>query len=51
MGSLILTADDYGACDFIDNGIIQALEQGKINTVTAFVTHPESKQRLDKLLA
>jgi predicted glycoside hydrolase/deacetylase ChbG (UPF0249 family) len=50
MGSLILTADDYGACDFIDNGIISALRQGKINTVTAFVTHPGSESRMKTLL-
>src|SRR6266403_4156400 len=50
MGSLILTADDYGACDFIDNGIISALRGGKINTVTAFVTHPGSESRMKTLL-
>jgi predicted glycoside hydrolase/deacetylase ChbG (UPF0249 family) len=51
MSSIILTADDYGACDFIDNGIIRALRLGKINTVTAFVTHPDSKERLQSLIA
>lgn len=51
MGSLILTADDYGACDFIDNGIIRAVREGKINTVTAFVTHPDSKERLETLIS
>ncbi len=51
MSSLILTADDYGACDFIDNGIISALRDQKINTVTAFVTHPSSESRMQKLLA
>jgi predicted glycoside hydrolase/deacetylase ChbG (UPF0249 family) len=51
MASLILTADDYGACDFIDNGIIRALRAGKINTVTAFVTHPDSKERMATLVA
>ena len=50
MGSIILTADDYGACDFIDNGIIRALRDGKINTVTAFVTHPDSKTRMESLI-
>lgn len=50
MSSLILTADDYGACDFIDNGIIRALRDKKINTVTAFVTHPDSKPRMESLL-
>lgn len=51
MGSIILTADDYGACDFIDNGIIRALHLGKINTVTAFVTHSDSKERMQTLIA
>jgi predicted glycoside hydrolase/deacetylase ChbG (UPF0249 family) len=51
MSSIILTADDYGACDFIDNGIIRALRLGKINTVTAFVTHPDSKERMQSLIA
>ncbi|MBK7668483.1 MAG: ChbG/HpnK family deacetylase [Sphingobacteriaceae bacterium] len=50
MSSIILTADDYGACDFIDNGIIRALRDKKINTVTAFVTHPDSKSRLQTLI-
>ena len=50
MGSLILTADDYGACDFIDNGIVRVLREGKINTVTAFVTHPTSKSRMQTLI-
>jgi predicted glycoside hydrolase/deacetylase ChbG (UPF0249 family) len=51
MSSIILTADDYGACDFIDNGIIRALRDKKINTVTAFVTHPDSGSRMQSLLA
>ena len=51
MSSIILTADDYGACDFIDNGIIRALRNKKINTVTAFVTHPDSKSRMQTLIA
>ena len=51
MSSIILTADDYGACDFIDDGIIRALRGNKINTVTAFVTHPDSKSRMDTLLS
>ena len=50
MSSIILTADDYGACDFIDNGIIRALRLGKINTVSAFVTHPDSPERMQSLL-
>ena len=50
MSSIILTADDYGACDFIDNGIIRALRLQKINTVTAFVTHPDSEERMRSLI-
>lgn len=50
MGKIIITADDYGACDFIDNGIIRALRGGHINTVSAFVTHSDSVQRLKSLL-
>lgn len=48
---IILTADDYGACDYIDDAIIEAIKNGKINTVTAFVTHPDSKERIEKLIA
>jgi len=47
---LILTADDYGACDFIDNGIIQALEKGIVNSVSAFVTYKDSEQRINRLM-
>lgn len=50
MSSIILTADDYGACDFIDNGIIRALRNNRINTVTTFVTHPDSKSRIESLI-
>jgi predicted glycoside hydrolase/deacetylase ChbG (UPF0249 family) len=51
MSRIILTADDFGACDFIDNGIVRALHQKKINTVTAFVTHPDSESRVRSLVA
>lgn len=47
---LILTADDFGACDFIDNGIRSAIEGGAINCVSAFVTHESSRDRIEKLL-
>lgn len=47
---LILTADDYGCCDFIDEGIEYALRNGKINSVAVFVTHKDSAERLKKLL-
>lgn len=47
---IILTADDYGACDFIDNGIKDALIKGKINVVSTFVTHQSSEERIKNLL-
>jgi predicted glycoside hydrolase/deacetylase ChbG (UPF0249 family) len=50
MSRIILTADDFGACDFIDNGIIRALQHHKINTVTTFVTHPDSESRVRSLI-
>jgi predicted glycoside hydrolase/deacetylase ChbG (UPF0249 family) len=50
MSKLILTADDFGACDFIDAGIYEALRSQKINTVSAFVTHIDSEQRVKELL-
>jgi predicted glycoside hydrolase/deacetylase ChbG (UPF0249 family) len=49
-GKLILTADDFGACEFIDNGIIRAVAGGHINTVSAFVTHERSEQSVRKLI-
>ncbi len=50
MKRIILTADDYGVNDFIDNGILDAIEQGKINSVATMVTHPLNlPQRIDKL--
>jgi predicted glycoside hydrolase/deacetylase ChbG (UPF0249 family) len=50
MSKLILTADDFGACDFIDAGVYQALRTKKINTVSAFVTHTDSGRRIKDLL-
>lgn len=50
----ILTADDYGACDFIDNGIIKAIKAGKINSVACFAVpfgkEDEFDARMDMLL-
>ncbi len=46
---IILTADDYGATDFIDNGIRIAMKTGIIRTVSAMVNFdraPESLLRL-----
>jgi predicted glycoside hydrolase/deacetylase ChbG (UPF0249 family) len=48
--SIILTADDYGACKFIDDGIKRALDAGKLNTVTVFVTHPGSRASIQQLI-
>lgn len=44
---LIVTADDFGACDYIDNGIKEAIQAGVVSSVAAFInfeprvsTHP-----------
>lgn len=50
MSKLILTADDYGACDYIDSGIIKALKERRINSVAAFVCFPDSHERIEKLI-
>lgn len=34
---LIVTADDFGACDFIDNGIKKAIREGVVSSIAAFV--------------
>lgn len=47
---LILTADDYGACDYIDSGIIKALKERRLNSVAAFVCFPDSQERIEKLI-
>lgn len=46
---IILTADDYGFCDSVDNGIIAAAEKGYISSVAAFANGPNAKTRLDRL--
>jgi predicted glycoside hydrolase/deacetylase ChbG (UPF0249 family) len=46
---IILTADDYGACNFIDDAIIKAIKERKINSVAAFVTYPDSQIRVRRL--
>jgi predicted glycoside hydrolase/deacetylase ChbG (UPF0249 family) len=51
MKKIILTADDYGANDFIDKGIIDGIKSGIINSVAAFVTFKDSKERIEKLIA
>lgn len=50
MKGIILTADDFGACDFIDNGIYDGIRHEKINTVSAFVTHEDSVSRIENLI-
>lgn len=47
---LILTADDYGACDYIDSGIIKAIKERRLNSVAAFVCFPDSQERIEKLI-
>lgn len=52
----ILTADDYGAIDYIDQGIMKAIRAGKINSVACFATRCERNcemelpERIQKLL-
>lgn len=50
MSKIILTADDFGAHDYIDSGIKKALLQKRINSVAAFVCFPDSHSRIEKLL-
>ncbi len=51
MSKIILTADDFGACDYIDSGIKRALLQKRINSVATFVCFPDSHERIENLLA
>ncbi len=50
MSKLILTADDYGACNYIDSGIIKALKERRLNSVAAFVCFPDSHDRIEQLV-
>lgn len=50
MSKIILTADDYGACDYIDSGIKIALKQRRINSVAAFTCFPDSHDRIEELI-
>jgi predicted glycoside hydrolase/deacetylase ChbG (UPF0249 family) len=47
---IILTADDYGANNFIDKGIIAGIQEGCINSVAAFVTFKDSEARIKQLV-
>lgn len=50
MGKIIFTADDYGACDYIDSGIEIALKEKRINSVAAFTCFPDSHDRIENLI-
>lgn len=50
MAKLIFTADDYGACDAIDLGIVKAINAGKINSVACFANAHDLQRRIDFLL-
>lgn len=49
---VIATADDFGACDYIDNGIREAIKAGVISCISSFInfeprksTHPYGKYK------
>lgn len=46
---LIITADDFGAADCINQGIIRAIEAGVVNTVSAMVNFPGSLAQIRAL--
>jgi predicted glycoside hydrolase/deacetylase ChbG (UPF0249 family) len=46
---LIVTADDYGAMRSIDDGIMKALEEGFVNTVSALVSYSRSVDSIIEL--
>lgn len=48
---LIVTADDFSANDFIDSGIYEGIENGIINTVSAFINYENSPDKLIALYA
>lgn len=50
MARVIFTADDYGACDAIDLGIVKAINAGKINSVACLANAPDLKKRIKFLL-
>ncbi|SMD31737.1 YdjC-like protein [Reichenbachiella faecimaris] len=49
MNKVIFTADDYGAIPAIDEGIIKAVNAGKINSVAAFSNHDHFETKIKKL--
>jgi predicted glycoside hydrolase/deacetylase ChbG (UPF0249 family) len=46
---LIITADDFGASKDINEGIIQGIEAGIVNTVSAMITYHGTAEELIKL--
>jgi len=46
MKKLILNADDYGATDFIDNGIIKGIKEGIVISVSVLVNHTQFEKRV-----
>jgi len=48
---IILTADDFGASEFINKGVFQGIDKGLINSVSAMVNFPESEEALKELAA
>lgn len=48
---VIVTADDYGVCDRIDNAILAAIDQKKLTSVSVMVTHEGWEIRLERLIA
>lgn len=37
---LVVTADDFGACDYIDNGVREGIKAGVVSSVAAMVNFP-----------
>ncbi|MBN1599904.1 MAG: ChbG/HpnK family deacetylase [Bacteroidales bacterium] len=48
MKKLIVTADDFGAHDFIDAGIKEAVSAKCVNTISVITTFPDSKKRIEE---
>jgi len=49
MSNLILTADDYGVIDGIDNAILEAAKAGRINSIAVLPNASDAPQRLQRL--
>ena len=46
---LIITADDFGAMPFINEGIFEAIQNDKLTSVSTFVTHQTSRSDIEDL--